>query len=383
MDHERLVLTVAGPEGLYLQREFGAGEAPFLSAEESALPDGIYAYELRAVPAATGHETQWGHLWVHAGSFVDKVPAPPRPAIPSESGSKASNITADTTIPDDLLVEQDLVVKGHACIGSMCTAAGTAPLTINDFFNFKILFAGVGGHVAGRAWAIQANDLVDNNGDFTIRDISQGTIPFRIGAAAPDNALTVFFNGNIGLGTLTPAVPLHLRRSNGTAKIFIEEASATVAPRELLELKNAGGAAFILDDANDATRWTTTAAGSQYLINNQANAGLEVAVSATGNVTILGTLTQGSDRFTKTAIIPVQPDEVLAKLVSLPISTWSRKDEDPKVRHLGPMAQDFSAIFGLGEDNRHIAPLDMAGVSMASIQALHGKMAREMAEKDA
>lgn len=50
-DDERLVLTVAGPGGLYVQREFGAGETPSFSAldaKDGRLPDGVYAYELRA-----------------------------------------------------------------------------------------------------------------------------------------------------------------------------------------------------------------------------------------------------------------------------------------------------------------------------------------------
>ncbi len=49
---QRLVLTVSGPDGFYLQRELGPGQAPFLSAldlPEARLADGTYAYELRAV----------------------------------------------------------------------------------------------------------------------------------------------------------------------------------------------------------------------------------------------------------------------------------------------------------------------------------------------
>jgi len=46
------------------------------------------------------------------------------------------------------------------------------------------------------------------------------------------------------------------------------------------------------------------------------------------------------------------------------------------------MAQDFASAFGLGEDERHIATLDMAGVSLASIQALNSKMTTALAAKD-
>jgi hypothetical protein len=36
------------------------------------------------------------------------------------------------------------------------------------------------------------------------------------------------------------------------------------------------------------------------------------------------------------------------------------------------MAQDFAAAFGLGADDRHILPLDAAGVALAALQGLHG-----------
>ncbi len=35
------------------------------------------------------------------------------------------------------------------------------------------------------------------------------------------------------------------------------------------------------------------------------------------------------------------------------------------------MSQDFSATFGVGEDNKHINMVDAFGVAMASIQALY------------
>ena len=60
---------------------------------------------------------------------------------------------------------------------------------------------------------------------------------------------------------------------------------------------------------------------------------------------------------------------VLAAVAALPIERWSYKGEP--VRHLGPMAQDFAAAFGLGADDRHIFTLDAAGVALAAIQGLH------------
>jgi hypothetical protein len=77
-----------------------------------------------------------------------------------------------------------------------------------------------------------------------------------------------------------------------------------------------------------------------------------------------------SDRALKEGFAPVDPRAVLAAVVTLPIERWSYKGET--ARHLGPMAQDFAAAFGLGQDDRHIFPLDAAGVALAAIQGLHG-----------
>lgn len=90
----------------------------------------------------------------------------------------------------------------------------------------------------------------------------------------------------------------------------------------------------------------------------------KIATATAGQSTI------PSDRALKERFEPVDPREVLAGLLRLPVERWSYRGET--ARHLGPMAQDFSAAFGLGADDRHIFPLDGAGVALAAIQGLHG-----------
>jgi hypothetical protein len=82
-----------------------------------------------------------------------------------------------------------------------------------------------------------------------------------------------------------------------------------------------------------------------------------------------------SDRNIKHGFASVEPEEVLARLAALEISTWSYDDE-PGVRHMGPMAQDFSAAFELGASDRRIEVIDMNGVSTAALQALHARTER-------
>jgi len=66
---------------------------------------------------------------------------------------------------------------------------------------------------------------------------------------------------------------------------------------------------------------------------------------------------------------PLSGEEVLRRLVALPVSTWSY-DYEPGVRHLGPMSQDFAAAFGLGRSNRIVELVDVNGVNVVAIQAL-------------
>jgi hypothetical protein len=86
-------------------------------------------------------------------------------------------------------------------------------------------------------------------------------------------------------------------------------------------------------------------------------------------VTLGGSPVDESDRNAKEAFEPVDPRAVLAAVAALPIERWSYKGET--VRHLGPMAQDFAAAFGVGPDDRHIFPLDAAGVALAALQGLY------------
>jgi predicted nucleic acid-binding Zn ribbon protein len=89
-----------------------------------------------------------------------------------------------------------------------------------------------------------------------------------------------------------------------------------------------------------------------------------------------------SDRNAKTDLRAVDPGAILARVVALDITTWRYRKDAADVRHLGPMAQDFKAAFGLWDTDRMIFPLDAAGVSLAAIQGLHRRLVAAEAEND-
>jgi hypothetical protein len=91
------------------------------------------------------------------------------------------------------------------------------------------------------------------------------------------------------------------------------------------------------------------------------------------------TLNTTSDRNLKEKFTPIDNQEILERVASLPISTWNFKT-DPAIRHVGPMAQDFYAAFSVGMDDKHIATVDEEGVALAAIQGLNQKLNEKDAE---
>ena len=78
-----------------------------------------------------------------------------------------------------------------------------------------------------------------------------------------------------------------------------------------------------------------------------------------------------SDRNAKENFQPLDCRALLDKLAAIPVTTWNLKSQPPAVRHIGPMAQDFKAAFGVGEDDKHISTSDADGVAFAAIQGLY------------
>jgi hypothetical protein len=100
----------------------------------------------------------------------------------------------------------------------------------------------------------------------------------------------------------------------------------------------------------------------------QANAMISTSTGAYLHTN--GTWTNASDVNRKHLFAQVSGEDVLARLRSLPITSWSYRTETDEVRHIGPMAQDFRATFGLGDDDRVISTVDADGVALAAAQAL-------------
>jgi len=90
-----------------------------------------------------------------------------------------------------------------------------------------------------------------------------------------------------------------------------------------------------------------------------------------------------SDRNSKENFASTDARQVLDKVLALPVLTWNYKNK-PAAGHLGPMAQDFHAAFGLnGTNDTTISTIDESGVALAAIQGLNQKLETEAKARDA
>jgi len=80
------------------------------------------------------------------------------------------------------------------------------------------------------------------------------------------------------------------------------------------------------------------------------------------------------DRSRKENFKTVDAAEVLEKVATMPIATWNYKSEGTAIRHMGPVAQDMHAAFGLGNSDKTIVTIDADGVALAAIQGLNTKL---------
>jgi hypothetical protein len=82
------------------------------------------------------------------------------------------------------------------------------------------------------------------------------------------------------------------------------------------------------------------------------------------------------DRNKKENFHPIDGEQILTKIRTMPIAEWNYKGTDPNVKYIGPVAQDFYSAFHLGgTDSLGINTLCIDGVNIAAIQALEKRTA--------
>jgi hypothetical protein len=142
---------------------------------------------------------------------------------------------------------------------------------------------------------------------------------------------------------------------------------------------------FVFGDQSSGTTLTSSA-NNQFLVRAAGGTTIYSNGALTAGVTLAsggGSWSSVSDYHRKENFIPVNGEEVLQHIRSIPISTWNYKSQDASIRHLGPMAQDLYSAFGVGEDEKLINTIDIDGVNLAGVQALEARTVAQQNEIDA
>jgi trimeric autotransporter adhesin len=199
-------------------------------------------------------------------------------------------------------------------------------------------------------------------------------------ASTATNQFLIRASGGVGINTTSPTRDVEVQNS-GDVELGLQSKD-TGGHLWTLQSSSVSGSAN-LDASFQIIDRTFNSA--RLFIGTNGNVGIGTS-NPTNRLHVVGGITctalvQTSDRNAKENFAPISPDEVLAKVAALPISSWTYK-EMRDGRHLGPMAQDFYAAFQLGGSDTTITAVDTEGVALAAIQGLNQKLGQELKTKD-
>ena len=253
-------------------------------------------------------------------------------------------------------------------------------------------------------FAPQVWDVAGNETNFFVRDATGGSqLPFRIQPGADSNAIFIANDNDIGMGTSSPDASLDVRRSGSGASIqgtsfssnaadapqtILRRARGTSAsPTAVGNADNLGVISFrghtgttfsgsrALITAQTTESWSGSANGSQLLFSTTANGTtspvVRFEIRQNGDIFANGALAHASSRELKENFAHPDPQEILQRVVDLPVTYWNYRKDEPSLRHIGPTAEDFYAAFQVGNDQRSIAVNDSLGVALAAIKGLY------------
>lgn len=350
---ERAEVRVAGPEGYAAQKVVGKGqvEGPIaldLLADRRApvgsrllggatpepssevLADGLYRYE--AVFMAGGErQVHTGRFFVEAGSAITR----------EQKRAQLDGLRLDLETPRRAQ-RQERVSEGFAERNAIydydylhlddSASDGVTAITLDS--------DGIG-VPDGYYWGLQnSNDRLDLGRTDTYGSLSD-----------PD--LTILYGGNVGVGTTAPMDYLEVAAPSGASS---------------LSLRGLYGAYLRL--ITNISSWAIYDAGGGIPIVGVHGTNPSLLSLAPYQVSIDGDLAVSSSREIKTNFADVDSADVLKRIAKLPIQNWQLEGDPKRATHIGPVAEDFHAAFGLGRDDKHISPSDGVGVALVAIQEL-------------
>ena len=93
-----------------------------------------------------------------------------------------------------------------------------------------------------------------------------------------------------------PDASVHIKKSDGTTTLLVEEGSAITAVRNVLKLRNNGGVGFQLEDSSNTNKWEFRTGGSgAFLISDVNVGGAKMLMNSTGLVNMGKNVAAGSN----------------------------------------------------------------------------------------
>jgi hypothetical protein len=277
---------------------------------------------------------------------------------------------------------------GSAAVGQVSTAMGIATVASGNSstaMGDSTTAIGISSTAMGRDTRAQA-ELSTAMGGSTIASGYASTVAGVVSVASGVASLAV---GDVVTASGDQSVAFGSHTTASGARAFAMGfqsqargiASVALGSRAITEAAAHGS--FVFADQSSVNNFTSPApnefgvraAGGVYLYT-RADLGTRCIIPGGSAV-----MTCTSDRNSKERFEPVDGELVLSKLRSMPIERWSYRSE-PGVVHVGPVAQDFHAAFGLGVDDKTIGHLDLSGISLRAIQALEART-RALIEENA
>ena len=166
------------------------------------------------------------------------------------------------------------------------------------------------------------------NADFEIWDPVRNTAALRVyhGGGNPGIAGQVhlqgpqiYMFGDVSVdGGHSPGTALAVSNAHNPSKnpvLLVEDSNQFSASRNLLRLKNRGASTFRFDNLDTGQNWGFGSLGTgSFFVSSSGVPALSLALTPGGDLTIAGSLIQGSSRDIKDDVQPVRPSEVLERL---------------------------------------------------------------------
>jgi hypothetical protein len=249
--------------------------------------------------------------------------------------------------------------EGNIALGDVSTVGGGGGNEATG--QFATVSGGVANRAHGEASYIGGGNYNQSHGEHAIIGGGYGNISSNSHSIIPGGFMNIA-GGSASFAAGTTAHALHNGAFVWADQTFVDFAAAPFPSETTNEfaVRATGGVRLVtaVDDTGTAASGVSLAPGS-------------------------GTWSSLSDRNAKENFIPTDARAVLEKVAALPMTTWNYKTQGDGVRHIGPMAQDFHAAFGLGENDRTITTVDADGIALTAIQGLNAKLEEQIKSKDA